>query len=188
VLETYEGPVTQAFVESCNALEDLKFIVGHHDSSRTLDLKVVVYFNHILVTAPVISLGKLTTMARFTTSLGFVQERYDGTFKTHMPWLCQVLQSGSTLANQALREITIGVACYYRNDYHSISEWKEVFSILDRYSNLTVLNITIGMHHRCGEIACEKLFDLLDTCDDVGRLRAQKNVDVRVTYLFVQLL
>ena len=119
-------------------------------------------------------------MARFVASLGFARELYDGTLKTNfMPYLRQVLMSGSTSGNQALRKITIGVVCYYGRVYYSISEWKEIFDILDRYSNLEVLNITIGMRAASGEGACKRLFDLLDTCDDVGRLRTLKNVDVR---------
>jgi len=93
-----------------------------------------------------------------------------------MPWLRQVLPSGSTLA---IREITIEVACYYGKDYYSISKWKEIFNILDPYPNLKVLNISIGKHNMFGGAACEKLFDLLDNCDDVSRLRTVKNVDVR---------
>ena len=181
VVQTTEGSVTQAFLGSCDALEELKIIVDR-DSSCTLDQKVkslLICVLIILVPAPVISLDKLTTMTRFTASLGFACERSDGTLKTNMPYLRQELMSGSTSGNSALREITIGVACYYGKDYYSISEWKEIFGTLDRYSNLEVLNITIGMHQASGEGACKRLFDLLDTCDDVRRLRTLKNVDVR---------
>jgi len=96
-----------------------------------------------------------------------------------MPWLHQVLLSGSPLANQALREITIEVGCYYGKDYYSISEWKEIFDTLDRYPNLAVLNIAIDSHNATGGYASESLIKLLDTCDGIERLRSQKNVDVR---------
>lgn len=177
VLSTKE-PITQAFLESCDALEDLKVITNH---DCTLDPKGCSLLTYLIipVPAPSIDFGKLTTMARFTASLGFAREFLDGTLKTNMPWLCQVLQSGSTLANQALREITIGVSCYYGKDYYSIWEWEEIFDILDRYSNLAVLNITITTQNACGGHAGEILFDLLDDCDGVRRLRTEKDVDVR---------